>query len=357
MTRPGAIPNLDMSARWRLGLVISALIVVAAGASPTTPPDQVVLHAGYDAQGGSWSVSAGRAQPLRIVGPKTFTPELQAPVEFMSLRATIDRDTLWIADGSPRLLSVSLADGSAKETKLPVPRISDLAVRNGTLLAAFSDSAGVSRVLRFDLAAERGEHIFEVRPPNSLLSIDIGRANTWIATWTGLGPARVRVDLTGVPNAKAVAGQPPVRNVLASREVEWAAERWPGFAVHEDDTGNVWLAHTYAGRVERLDAAGTWTTWTVAPERLVSLTVVGSRALALVATMAPVDLLAPPGIAQTLLSRSLVVIDPGSKDLLRTSLAPGTPVQSLLSAGGRVWIANSREVRIVDGRAVITEAK
>lgn len=357
MTRPGVIPKLEMSTRWRLGLAVAALVVVAAGARATTPPNEVVLHAGYDTQGRSWSVRAGRAQPLVVVGPHTFTPKLRAPVDFMSLRATIDQDTLWVADGSPQVLSVALADGSTKETMLPVPRISDIAVRDGTLLAAYSDSAGVSRVLRFDLAAGRGEPIFEARPPNSLLSIGVGRARTWVATWTGLGPPRVRVDLTGVPNTKAVAGQRPVRDVLASREVEWAAERWPGFSVHEDESGNVWLAHTYAGRVERLDSTGKWTSWTVAPERLVSLTVVGSRALALVATMAPVDPLAPLGIARTLRSQSLVVIDPVSKDLLRTNLAPGTPVQSLLSAAGRVWIANGREVTIVDGRAVITEAK
>lgn len=351
------MPELDMSARWRLGLAVAAFVVVAGGAWATTPPNDVVLHAGYDAQGRSWSVSAGRTKPLLIVGPKTFTPELRAPVDYMSLRATIDRDTLWIADGSPQVLSVALADGSTKETKLPVPRISDVAVRDGTLLAAYSDSAGVSRVLRFDLAAGRGEPIFEARPPNSLLSIGVGRARTWVATWTGLGPARVRVDLTGVPNAKAVAGQRPVRDVLASREVEWAAERWAGFSVHEDDNGNVWLAHTYAGRVERLDSAGTWTSWTVAPERLVSLAVVESRAVALVARMAPLDPLAPPGSAQALRSQALVVIDPVSKDLLRTDLAPGTPVQSLLRAAGRAWIANGREVRIVGGRAVITEAR
>jgi hypothetical protein len=69
--------------------------------------------------------------------------------------------------------------------------------------------------------------------------------------------------------------------------------------------------------------------------------------------MAPKDPKAPAEFGRANLSQSLVVIDPGSKELTRTNLVAGTPVQKVANAGGRVWIANGREVRIVSGRAVV----
>jgi hypothetical protein len=318
----------------------------------TLPPNEVALHAGYDTLGQSWSVRAGRTLPLVVVGPKTYRPALTKPFDYLALRTSIDGGTLWIGDGSPRVLPVELADGAAKETKLPIARFSDLAARDGHLFAGSSEGDVVS-VLRFDPARRASERIFEGKLPGTLLTIGTGPSRVWIATWAGLGTSRFHLDLIGVPASKTSKDTPR----RATREVEWAAERWSDFAVHEDDAGNVWIANTYAGRVERLDSSGAWMSWSMAPDRLVSVAPMGSSAVALVATMEPPDPNAPPGWPRMLRSQSLVVFDPASKDGVRTNLAAGAPVESLARAGGRLWIANGREVKIVAGRAVVDEAR
>ena len=338
-----------------VSLVLPALGLLTVSTSTwsaqsSAPPNRVLIRAGYDSNGGAWSVSAGGDEPLLVGGPKTFRPGLRSRVNFTGLRATIDGNTLWMSDGSSRVVSVALADGATQELHLPLPRITEIVTGGGIVFAAFNDDRA-DRVLRFDPLTKTGERIFEAQVPNTFLTMATGPTHLWIATWTGLGARRVRVDLTGIPLSKASKELP--RRVI--REVDWAAERWPGFAIREDDSGNVWLAHTYAGRVERVDPSGVWTSWPFSPERLVALVPVGSRALALVAAMAPPDPLAPPQFGQTNRSQSVVVIDPASKDLARTNLAPGTRVESLDRAGGRTWIAQGREVKIVGGRAVVNE--
>lgn len=102
---------------------------------------------------------------------------------------------------------------------------------------------------------------------------------------------------------------------------------------------------------------GAWSSWTVAPERLASLATIGSRAVGLVATMAPEDPYSPVEFGRATLGLALVVVDPASKDLVRTAVVKGTTVESLANAGSRAWIANGREVSIVSGRAQINVAK
>jgi hypothetical protein len=332
-----------------------SLVLTVIGASvswATLPPNEVLRHAAYDTLGRSWSVRAGRELPLEVVGPRTYKPVLATPFDYLALRFAIDGDRLWVGDGSPRVLSLSLTDGSAKETKLPLPRLSDLVARGGQLFAGFSDG-DVEGVLRFDPATGKSERVFEGKLPGTLLTIGTGPSRVWIATWAGFGTPRLHLDLIGVPASKTSKDTPR----RATYEVEWAGEGWSGFALREDEGGDLWLANTYAGRVERLDSSGVWTSWPVGPERLVSVAPLGSSVVALVAAMEPHNPQALPGIPRMVRSQSLVVIDPASKTMTRTTLAAGSPVESLASAGGRVWIANGREVKIVGGRAVTSDGK
>jgi len=114
------------------------------------------------------------------------------------------------------------------------PSISSVVAHDGVLFAAFSD-ATTTGVLRFDSRTRKSERIFDTARPHTLLALHAGPSGVWIATWTGLSPARMRADIVGFP--LSTSSTDASRRV--TRETGWAAGRWSPFTIHEDDLGNV----------------------------------------------------------------------------------------------------------------------
>ncbi len=206
---------------------------------PLTPP-QELRTAQTSERRLFWIGMAGVADPNSTEtldhsgreGPRARQPDGPDPRPPHGMRPATGASTR--LNGSPRVVGVSLTDGSAREAKLLAPSISSVVAHDGVLFAAFSD-ATTTGVLRFDSRTRKSERIFDTARPHTLLALHAGPSGVWIATWTGLSPARMRADIVGFP--LSTSSTDASRRV--TRETGWAAGRWSPFTIHEDDLGNV----------------------------------------------------------------------------------------------------------------------
>lgn len=321
---------------------------LAAAAMP--PPTEATLFAGYDEQGRGWWVHSNAEGPVVVGGPQRH--EL-AGFEDLASSAAVGGGAVWFTLGRDRVFRVSVADGRMTPFVVPARDTADLLAVGDLLYARGTvGSSGATTLLRLDPRSGRTEVLFTATVPRSILAFTVGPRTAWVVTWGGLDGSRQELELVGLPRD---GGRPTVRE---TRALEWARGRWTGVALREDAAGGVWMANSYAGRVERRDAAGAWRTWDVRPWSVVAgLALSQATAVALVERLAPVAGPGPPGrgrASDEVAERALVVLDPAASDGVRSALPLDVAVERLADAGGRLWLAAGTEVRLVAGRAVVS---
>lgn len=325
----------------RLHAAVAAVLLVCAGVAPAAampPPRESTTFAGYDENGRAWLLAGSDERGAVVVGPR------QHPVPGgLGATGVIAEGALWMP-GAGQVTRVALADGRTSTIKVPARLVTHVAVSRGVLFATTADEKGGSALVRVDPATGRSAVLFETTGP-AFLGVGIGARTAWIVTWTGLEPPRMQLELVGVPRD----GGPPKR---VPREVPWA-ERWQGLWVQEDAAGSVWIANAYAARVERMDPQGAWRTWTFAPGVISGFATSGTSGVAVVDRMTAAEGRPTGAPTHDLAERALVVLDPAAREPVRTVVPPGTPMRGLAAAGGRLWLGDATEVRLVDGRAVI----
>ena len=334
--------------------VVSGVIAVAlsAGAmAQQSAPREARYPLGVDSTGVPWSVVVALNKPLTVFGSRNLQVKTREPLD-LELYGVIDsHNAAWIVDQKGRGVRVKLSDGTATEFRVPVSRtLRGLAVSDDKLY--FTDTVGADglSVQQMDFVSGRRQTIAKLDAKWSLHGLISGKHHLWIALSTGLMPGRHTIELVAVDWATG-------KVVLRSRrEMPLAQTPWTTFEVVESEDGGAWVANGSTSRIERLAISGAWQGWSLGgrtPSNLVAARF--GAACLLRRQQAPkdegYDLPGVPAPGLRVLSREIVAIQEGSRELLTTTIDADATLSA--DGAGGVRVDGQRRLSLAGGRLQI----
>ena len=312
------------------------LVALLATAHALTPPRVMFRAIGTDSKGVVWQVRTAVNEPLVVLGAKKFPVKTREPFDLFEIHAAIDsRDTAWIVDGKGRGVRVKLADGVAEEFRVPVSMqlVGGIAARDGKLY--FGDSGGsVGRTVRqMDVVSGETKTLATLGAEWSVHTVVSGKRRLWIAAWTGFAPSRHSIELIALDWAE---GNIALRS---QRDMPWSNPHWSKFELVEAENGAAWVANGYSGRVERLDASGTWQGWSLdgrTPSKLVAARFGAACLLQQLQPPKGPQFSGGPIQSPTVLRREIAAFQPGSTKFIMCPVETDVSLSADRDGGVRV---------------------
>lgn len=339
-----------ISLRIAVGAVLLGLIVTA---SALTPPRSVLHTVGTDSKGVVWKARLAVDEPLALFGAGNFTIKTREPLDFQVFAAIDSRDTAWIVDCKGRGIRANLADGAAEEFRVPLSGqlVGGIDVAGGRLYFGASDAAGGSAVRWMDIASGAMETLLKWDVQWSLPGLCRRKAHLWIMNSSGPTSGKRVLDLAALDLASGKI----VRR--SQREMPLAPQAWTVFELVEAEDGAAWVGDGPSGRVERLDAAGTWQGWSLDDRVLSNLVAARFGAACFLKRLQPPKEPHFPGAPleqPAVLLREIAAFQPGSNKFMTCPVE--TDVSLSVDRDGEVWVEGRGRLSLEGGRLQIVSA-